>query len=255
MQLFFLSELRLILLFRFIQRAHISLCNQQLLSFLLDFPVLGIDCFLSGKEFCIFRRQFLYLRDLPDTQFVKSLLRRFMESDLFTVSFEELSAVSGLPVGFIGAAGFGVVDDMLFQRGDLGQALLGCLNRRKQFIPLCGFLGSQRLQLVQAVDAVIPPTVICTVQKDSGLNAAIWASRITTMASVGVMTRPTASVCPYRHEKSRVAFIPTIQSARSRQRAASYKASYAVPGFSFSKPSRMAASSSRHLAKRSSWLR
>ena len=29
------------------------------------------------------------------------------------------------------------------------------------------------------------------------------------MASVGVITRPTASVWPYRHEKSRVAFIPT----------------------------------------------
>ena len=53
----------------------------------------------------------------------------------------------------------------------------------------------------------IPPTVICTVQKGSGLKAAICASRSTTMARVGVITRPTASVCPYRHEKNQKVLI------------------------------------------------
>ena len=66
---------------------------------------------------------------------------------------------------------------------------------------------------------------------------------MTTMESVGVITRPTFNVDPYRHEKSRVAFIPTIQSARSRQRAASYKASYFPNGSRWANPSRIAASS------------
>ena len=38
--------------------------------------------------------------------------------------------------------------------------------------------------------------------------------------SVGVMTLPTFSVCPYRVENNLVAFIPTIQSARSLHSAA-----------------------------------
>ena len=36
------------------------------------------------------------------------------------------------------------------------------------------------------------------------------ASRSTSSASVGVCTRPTFSVTPYKQEKSRVALIPTI---------------------------------------------
>ena len=53
------------------------------------------------------------------------------------------------------------------------------------------------------------------------------------------------------HEKSRVALMPTIQSARSRHRAASYKASYSVPGLRLAKPSRMAASSIEEIQSRS----
>ena len=69
------------------------------------------------------------------------------------------------------------------------------------------------------------------------------ASRTTVMASTGVITRPTASGCPYRHEKSRDALMPTIQSARSRQSAALYSASYSVDGFRWANPSRIAFSS------------
>ena len=54
----------------------------------------------------------------------------------------------------------------------------------------------------------------------SGLNPSISASLCTIMASVGVMTLPTFSVCPYRVENNLVAFIPTIQSARSLHSAA-----------------------------------
>ena len=69
------------------------------------------------------------------------------------------------------------------------------------------------------------------------------ASRTTVMASTGVITRPTAKGWLYRHEKSRDALMPTIQSARSRQSAALYSASYSVDGFRWANPSRMAFSS------------
>ena len=137
--LFFpLPKLRLILLFRFIQGVHVTLRNQQLLGFLLDLSVFGIDCLLPGEEFRIFRRQFLNSRDLPDAQFIKCLFRRLVESDLLTVGLKKLFAVSGLPIRLVGAAGFGIVDDVLLQCSDLRQSLLSLLNRREQFIPFCG---------------------------------------------------------------------------------------------------------------------
>ena len=46
-------------------------------------------------------------------------------------------------------------------------------------------------------------------------------------------------------------FLQYIQSARSRQRAASYKASYSVPGLSLANPSRIAASSIEEIHSRS----
>ena len=138
MLFFSLPKLRLILLFRLIQGVHVTLRNQQLLGFLLDLSVFGIDRLLPGEEFRIFRRQFLYSRDLPDAQFIKCLFRCFVESDLFTVGLKELFAVSGFPVCLVGAAGLGIVDDVLLQCCDLRQTLLGLLNRREQFIPFCG---------------------------------------------------------------------------------------------------------------------
>ena len=73
--------------------------------------------------------------------------------------------------------------------------------------------------------------------------AAMAASRTTVMASTGVITRPTAKGWLYRHEKSRDALMPTIQSARSRQSAALYSASYSVDGLRWANPSRIAFSS------------
>ena len=113
MLFFSLPKLGLILFFRLIQGVHVTLRDQQFLSLLLDLSVFGIDRLLPGKKICIFRRQFLYSRDLPDAQFIKCLFRCFVKSDLFTVGFEELFAVSGFPVCFVGAAGFGIVDDVL----------------------------------------------------------------------------------------------------------------------------------------------
>ena len=58
-----------------------------------------------------------------------------MKRDLFPVCFEELLAVTGLPVFFIGASGFGIVDDMLLQCGDLRKSGFGSLDGGKQLIP------------------------------------------------------------------------------------------------------------------------
>ena len=69
------------------------------------------------------------------------------------------------------------------------------------------------------------------------------------------MTRPTLRVTPCRQEKSRVALMPTNQSARSRQRAALYSKSYSVEGFKLAKPARMAASSMLLIQRRDTALR
>lgn len=47
----------------------------------------------------------------------------------------------------------------------------------------------------------------------------IAASRSVSIFKVGVWTRPTFKVFPYRQEKSRVALMPISQSAFARQRA------------------------------------
>ena len=67
--------------------------------------------------------------------------------------------------------------------------------------------------------------VASTSQYGSGLNARISSSRRAISASVGVCTRP-SETAPSNEERSRivaarVAFMPTIQSASERERAAS----------------------------------
>jgi hypothetical protein len=77
------------------------------------------------------------------------------------------------------------------------------------------------------------------------LNARISSSRRATIASVGVCTRP-RETAPSNEDRSRmvaarVAFMPTIQSASLRERAASSSDRSSSPGRRDSKPSLMAA--------------
>lgn len=73
-------------------------------------PVLRKGLFFLRHESGVFRVQILHLRDPFDAQFIKGLLRRFVNRDLFAVSFEELAAVTGLTVCFIGRPGVGVIE-------------------------------------------------------------------------------------------------------------------------------------------------
>ena len=81
-------------------------------------------------------------------------------------------------------------------------------------------------------------------------NIVILLSRSTSMARVGVWTRPTFRVRWYSTEKSLVALIPMSQSAFWRQRADWYSGSYSAPGRRSAKPSRMAASSIEEIHSR-----
>ncbi len=84
----------------------------------------------------------------------------------------------------------------------------------------------------------------CTSQYGSATNAWISRSRLTSMASVGVCTRPSETTPPTharpRMVAARVAFMPTIQSASERDRAACSSDWSCSPGRNFSKPSRIA---------------
>ena len=76
--------------------------------------------------------------------------------------------------------------------------------------------------------------VASTSQYFSGLNSRISTSRRARMASVGVCTRP-SDTAPSNDERSRivaarVAFMPTIQSASERERAASSSVWNSSPG-------------------------
>jgi hypothetical protein len=76
--------------------------------------------------------------------------------------------------------------------------------------------------------------VASTSQYFSGLNSRISTSRRARIASVGVCTRP-SDTAPSKEERrrmvaARVAFMPTIQSASERERAACSRRSYSSPG-------------------------
>ncbi len=84
----------------------------------------------------------------------------------------------------------------------------------------------------------------CTSQYGSATNAWISRSRFTSIASVGVCTRPSDTTPPTharpRMVAARVAFMPTIQSASERERAACSSDCSCSPGRRRSKPSRIA---------------
>ncbi len=92
----------------------------------------------TGKDLGVFGGKLLDLWDLTNPEFIKGLLGGFVKREFFAVGLKELFAVAGLPVGFISAPCLGVVDDVLFQSGNLRQPLFRSLDGGKQFIPSGG---------------------------------------------------------------------------------------------------------------------
>src|SRR6185369_12987158 len=79
---------------------------------------------------------------------------------------------------------------------------------------------------------------------------AIFSSRSTSMARVGVCTRPTESGASNARPYARDRFMPTSQSARLRPNAACARLSYSCAGRSFFKPVTMAFSVSEEIHRR-----
>ena len=91
------------------------------------------------------------------------------------------------------------------------------------------------------------------------MNARISSSRRARIASVGVCTRP-SETAPSNDERrrivaARVAFIPTIQSASERERAAASSVARSEPGRSRSNAARIAAGVIEFSHRRSTGLR
>jgi hypothetical protein len=82
------------------------LCNQKLLGLIAQLPVLGISRFLPGEQVRILSVQLFYLRKFLYPQFIKGLFGCLVQRQFFTVRFEELFAVAGFPIGFIGRTRF-----------------------------------------------------------------------------------------------------------------------------------------------------
>ena len=118
----------------FKQGRDILFCNLEFLGFITKPPVLRIRLLLSCKKFRILSVQIFHPGDLLYTKFVKSLFGSFMKSDFLSVCFKELFAVSCFSIGFISSTSLGIVDDVLFQGGDLCQSGLRCSDRGQQRI-------------------------------------------------------------------------------------------------------------------------
>ena len=98
---------------------HIGLCCQQLPHFLTGAAVLGIVFFLFLQQLSIFSLQFPNFGQLLDTHIIKGIFCRLMEQDFFLVFLAKFLGVTSLPIGHIGLAGLGIVDNMGSQDGDL----------------------------------------------------------------------------------------------------------------------------------------
>lgn len=73
-----------------------------------------------------------------------------MKSDLFPMRLKELFAVSSLAVFFIGGESLGVVDNMLFQRGDLAILASDALmeDRNSFLFLICSSARADRSEIV-----------------------------------------------------------------------------------------------------------
>ena len=140
MGFFFWLPVLLIISLCFIQGRDISLSNGQLLGLITDLAVLGIVCLAAGKNLGVLSGEFFDFWDFPDAKLIKCLLGGFVDCELFPVGFKELFAVAGFPVRFIGAAGLGIVDDVLLKCRDLREPFLRSLDRSKKGVPFsCSF--------------------------------------------------------------------------------------------------------------------
>ena len=107
---------------------HIVLNRQQLPHSGAGVPVLGIGRFLVRQQLGVLGLKLLDRGQLLHVQLVEGFLTRLVQPDLILMLSVKFPGVSGLAVGHIGLAGFGVVDDVGAQHGDLGHEFLGGLN-------------------------------------------------------------------------------------------------------------------------------
>ena len=90
---------------RLIEGSDIFPYDEIFLHLISGLPVFREGLFFLSHESGVFRIQILHLRNPFDPKFIKGLLRRFVNRDLFAVGFEELPAVTGLTVCFISRPG------------------------------------------------------------------------------------------------------------------------------------------------------
>ena len=98
--------------------------------------VLCVHGFFLRQELGIFCLQTFDGGQFFQTLLVKELLCRLMQYDFRFMLRKELFGIASLPIGNIGVAGFGVIDDVLLQHFDFRHALLGGLHLGGQGVVL-----------------------------------------------------------------------------------------------------------------------
>lgn len=80
------------------------------------------------KEWGVLGLQFLDFGQLLEPHIIKGILGRLMEQDFSLMFLAKFLGLTGLPIGHIGVAGLGIVDDVGLQDSDLRHAFLLCLD-------------------------------------------------------------------------------------------------------------------------------
>ena len=86
-------------------------------------PVFRIQSLLFFENRRIFLGKFFHSWQLCHPTLPEGILCRFVKCNLFPVCFKERFAIARLSVLDINIAGFGIIDNMLFQGGDFNQPL------------------------------------------------------------------------------------------------------------------------------------
>ena len=88
--IFLLAFLLFLFALRIVEGSDVSLCDQKLLSLIFYLTVLCVSLLFGG--------QFLHLRKLFYTHFIKGRFRCFVKSDFFPMRLQKLFAVTNLAV-------------------------------------------------------------------------------------------------------------------------------------------------------------
>src|SRR5699024_2444063 len=152
---------------------YVGLDGQELAHLVPGAAVFWIQFFLLVQHLCIRSVQLLHLGQLLQSQLVKGIFGRLVQSDLLPVGFQKLFAVSRFAVSHIGIAGLGILDDVRPQGADFFHSLFRCLDLCLQIVvpfsrcrSLCRKGGDRKSTRLNSSHVSISYAVFCLKKKN-----------------------------------------------------------------------------------------